>query len=194
MDHNDRPPVIFLYAGIVSILIGLFLLFQGTPISVSSSPTSPSPIPVPVQRQSINVDSTKIWNDTGIHINKGSSVLIQSSGQINVGSPNDASDKWVSPDGWGEIPSTQWGCNGSPCRYKYAVNRSMGALIGKIGNGQPFFVGSNISFTANSSGNLQLGVNDVMSDGAGKSLSESELLSLYFSNNRGSFSSTVQVK
>jgi hypothetical protein len=39
-----------------------------------------------------------------------------------------------------------------------------GALIGRIGSGAPFLVGSNLSTAADSSGELSLGVNDLQSD------------------------------
>ena len=40
-------------------------------------------------------------------------------------------------------------------------NRAGGALIGRIGNGAPFFIGSGVqSFRAGTSGRLYLGIND----------------------------------
>lgn len=164
------------------------MLSEKYPSSLMSVPTSNAG-----SGSSVTVNPTIVWNDSGIQIKSGNSVSIQASGQVNIASPGDGADKWVGPNGWGQIPSFL--CNGKPCLYKYAVNDSLGSLIGKIGkNGRAFSVGSSNSFNASESGNLYLGVNDGISDWNGKILSEPELVSKMYFNNRGSFTATVQVK
>lgn len=142
--------------------------------------------------ESVSVRSDRPWVDTDIKINKGDKITVQASGQINVATPGNGADKWVSPNGWGEIPPLF--CNGQPCRYLYADNTSLGSLIGKIGNGKVFYVGNSKSFTASNDGNLFLGVNDGISDWTGRILPENELIPAMYSNNRGSFSANITVK
>lgn len=177
--------------GVLCLALGVYSIYsERQSVSVlSSAPTTSTS----GSGNTITVNPTIVWNDTGIQIKSGSSVSIQATGQVNIASPGDGADKWVGPGGWGEIPSFL--CDGRPCLYKYTVNDSLGSLIGKIGaNGRAFSVGANASFTASESGNLYLGVNDGISDWTGKTLSESELISKMYSNNRGSFTATVQVK
>jgi hypothetical protein len=180
---------LILIVGIICLTLGVFSLYSEKTSSVLTlNPTNTS-----VSGSTITVSSTVVWNDTGVQIKSGNSVSIQAAGQVNIASPGDGADKWVGPNGWGTIPSFL--CNGRPCLYKYAVNDSLGSLIGKIGkNGRAFSVGSNTSFTASESGNLYLGVNDGISDWTGTILSESELISKMYFNNRGSFTATIQVK
>jgi hypothetical protein len=151
----------------------------------------PTPFASPMAITTIPVNSAIVWNNTDVKINAGQPLKIIATGQVNFGSPGDGADKWVDADGWGNLPSFL--CNGKPCQYKYALNDSAGSLIGKIGNGQPFHVGSHFATTSSESGILYLGVNDAISDWTGKLLPESEVTSQIFSNNRGSFTVQIQV-
>ncbi len=173
---------LYLILGLLCLSVGGFSLYNGDMSFASMS-----------SGKSVTVNSAVIWNHTGISVVPGKTVNIKATGQINVGSPGDGSDKWVGPDGWGNIPA--FTCNGKPCLYKYAVSDSLGSLIGKIGtNGRPFHVGTSTTVNASESGELLLGVNDGISDWNGRILSESELLSLMYFNNRGTFNATVEVK
>ena len=171
-----------LILGIVCLAVGVFSLVTDRSSVAFTTPTATITIPV---------SSVIVWNNTGIKIAGGQPLKITATGQVNLGSPGDGADKWVDADGWGILPSFL--CNGKPCQYKYALNDSAGSLIGKIGNGQPFHVGSHFTTTPSESGFLYLGVNDCISDWTGKLLPESEVTSQIFSNNRGSFSVRVQV-
>lgn len=146
------------------------------------------------ESKSLDIRADKVWSDTGINLKSGQLVTIEASGQINVGSPGNAADKWIDPDGWGYLPSQNWLCSNQPCRYVNASN-SLGSLIGKIGkNGKPFAIGSRSVFTASDAGTLYLGVDDSFSDERGNLLPEAELQREIYDNNRGSFSVTIRVE
>lgn len=93
------------------------------------------------------VPANRGWTDTGITVRAGDVFRVDASGSINWG-PN------RSDDANGEV--------NSPYNANRPVpNRAGGALIGRIGNGLPFFIGSGLqSFRAGTSGRLYLGIND----------------------------------
>lgn len=97
--------------------------------------------------QDITVRADRSWTDTGITVRAGDVFRIDASGYVNWG-PNRSDD-----------PNGEYG---SPYNANRPLpNRAGGALIGRIGNGQPFFVGSGMqSFRAANSGRLYLGIND----------------------------------
>ena len=95
----------------------------------------------------IFVPADRAWTDTGLRLRAGETFRIDASGTVNWG-PNRSDD----PDG---EPGSPYNAN------RPLPNRAGGALIGRIGNGQPFFVGSGMqTFRASSSGPLYLGLND----------------------------------
>ena len=97
--------------------------------------------------QDIVVRGDQPWTDTGIRVNAGDVFRIDASGYINWG-PNRSDD----PNG--EVNSPYNANRPLP-------NRAGGSLIGRIGNGQPFYIGSGMqSFRAGTTGRLYLGVND----------------------------------
>jgi hypothetical protein len=95
----------------------------------------------------ILVSAGQRWTDTGIRLRAGETFRIDASGYINWG-PN------RSDDANGEVNSPYNANRPMP-------NRPGGALIARVGNGAPFFVGSGTqSFRASASGPLYLGIND----------------------------------
>lgn len=177
--------------GALLIGVGVYLTFQSKnrPVfeSIYNHPSS-------INGTTITVRADLVWNDTGINIKQGQKITIQASGQINVGSPGNAADRWVGPDGWGNQPSHSWICGNQPCRY-VNVSNSLGSLIGKIGKkGKPFEIGNYTSLTASDSGTLFLAVDDSFSDETGRLLPEAELQRQIYYNNRGSFTAIVQVE
>jgi hypothetical protein len=84
------------------------------------------------------------WVNTGIHVNSGDEIDFQASGQWR-----DGGSPAIGPSGVGRF-------------FENAESSSapFGALIGKVGNGQPFLVGSHSSQEFNYSGPLYLSVND----------------------------------
>jgi hypothetical protein len=84
-----------------------------------------------------------VFASTGIQVQDGDILSLSASGQWNVGLGP------IGPDGDGGV------CAGCP------VGRSLGALIGRIGNnGIPFLVGAQTTLAAVGSGLLFLGAND----------------------------------
>jgi hypothetical protein len=111
----------------------------------------------------ITVPGNQQWVPTGLAVRKGDQLTITASGEVQLSA--DSGDV-ANPSG-----ST---------KARYAQNAPLpttlaGALIGRIGNGKPFGIGSNATFSAPDTGQLFLGVND---DGMG--------------DNQGAFQVTVQ--
>jgi PA-IL-like protein len=112
---------------------------------------------------SIAVPANQQWVPTGLTVRKGDQLTITATGEVQLST--DSSDT-ANPSG-----ST---------KARYAQNAPLpatlaGALIGRIGNGKPFGIGSNATFMAPDTGQLFLGVND---DGMG--------------DNQGAFQVTIQ--
>lgn len=115
--------------------------------------------------KTITVDATKVWTDTGIIVDVGQKLIITSSGKVNTegGTPNTDAD--------GYAPGI---CKDSNC---IAKGEPYGTLIGRIGNDNPFRVGTYLELTPTSKGELHFSVND--NDN-------------YFSDNKGSFTVRIQ--
>jgi hypothetical protein len=108
------------------------------------------------------VSAQQAWTPTGITVTKGQTLHFNTTGEIQLS--GDANDKASSA---GSVTG----------RYaqRSAMPRALaGALIGRIGNGQPFGIGNQTSIVAPASGQLFLGVNDDS-----------------FGDNQGSFQVTV---
>ena len=99
------------------------------------------------------------WADSGFALQAGQQVTITAYGQAVTAPINVFGSGSVSgPDGqWNICPNFD---NAPPCAME---NAPYGALVGKIGaDGTPFLIGSNYTFTADSSGELYLAVNDLL--------------------------------
>jgi arylsulfatase A-like enzyme len=102
------------------------------------------------------------WSDTGVDLAAGEAVTITAGGRLRIArlkKPKDDSETEVGPQGTffyndalqdHDFPLPAAGKGPAPCF----------ALIGRIGHGKPFFVGSNKSWVAEQSGRLYLGIND----------------------------------
>ncbi|NWF50957.1 MAG: T9SS type A sorting domain-containing protein [Ignavibacteriaceae bacterium] len=99
------------------------------------------------------IDITTAWNNTGINISVGDTVLIFVNGiAATDGALHTKTITWIGPEGMGG-----W-IAGSGLPLPEAASH---CVIGKIGDsGDPFYVGRNGSFVANVSGQLFLGLND----------------------------------
>jgi hypothetical protein len=108
------------------------------------------------------VNANQDWTPTGLTVRKGETLTISSTGQIQLSpDPNDT--------------ATVDGAKSARYAPQSAMPRALaGALIGRIGNGAPFAIGSRTTITAPATGQLFLGIND---DG--------------FADNSGSFQVTV---
>lgn len=86
------------------------------------------------------------WTDTGLRLRAGENFRVDATGFVNWG-PNRS-------DGPNGEVSSPYNAN------RPLPNRPGAALIGRIGNGAPFFIGSGGTFRAGNSGRLYLGIND----------------------------------
>jgi len=140
------------------------------PVIPSTSTATPSPIPAtatitptplptgtstitatPTARTaSISLPGNQCWIDSGVEISSGDQVFLSATGFINtwggrVGSSND-------PDG--QYKKT---CGDVKCPLQGA---DYGALLGRVGEGETFLVGTGTNFSAQTDGNLYLTIND----------------------------------
>ena len=95
----------------------------------------------------ITVPGNRQWTATNIQVQAGDVVRFQSSGEISFTNANDRAGVAGSPD------------------LKYVAGAPIpgalaGALIGRIGNGQPFGIGDQTTIRMPGSGTLYLGIND----------------------------------
>ncbi len=99
-------------------------------------------------RKTIDVQGQNLamtnWKDSKIRLEKGDTVSITADGSITL-SPW-GSRAMSTPEGAANYGTMQPG------------NFPLGTLVGRIGDGQPFKIGSKSNFTADRSGSLQLGM------------------------------------
>jgi len=101
----------------------------------------------------IDVSSRQRWTSTGLRVRQGERLNLTSTGQIRLS----AAGMTASPDGSGQNDP------GSPLPQAFS-----GALIGRIGNGRPFGIGTQTQIEMPESGQLVLGINDsVLTDNDG---------------------------
>ena len=96
----------------------------------------------------VRVDANVSWNNTGIVVRRGDRLSFSATGQINYAP---GAENMAGPDGSEKLRGAQFPVAAMP----------VGGLIGRVGNGAPFPIGSNaqpINMPAN--GTLMLGVND----------------------------------
>lgn len=105
----------------------------------------------------IVVPGNQQWVSSGLTVRRGETLTFQSTGEVRLSSNNDDVAAVTGA-------RSQRYATGSPLPQNFA-----GALIGRIGNGQPFAIGNQTSIQMPASGVLWLGVNDdVVSDNSGQ--------------------------
>jgi len=92
----------------------------------------------------VNVYAISVWNDTGVTLTPGMSVTISASGSVDRGV-----GQLTGPDGFNFLCGTV--CTGA--------GLPIYSLIGQIGTGAPFFVGTGPT-TVSGEGTLSLAFND----------------------------------
>ena len=113
----------------------------------SSSPDVRPLIPPRMRERNVIVNSTDAWTDTGIDVRAGQEIYFQTSGQVTW-----APNKRVDADG------TR---NSKADNARPLPGRNSGALIGRIGERDTFFIGMDLGpFRVRGTGRLYLGVND----------------------------------
>jgi hypothetical protein len=93
----------------------------------------------------VDVAARQRWTSTGMMVRRGERLGFRSTGQIRLST----SGLTASPDGSGQNDP------GSPLPQVFS-----GALIGRIGNGRPFAIGSQTEIEMPDSGPFVLGIND----------------------------------
>ena len=117
-------------------------------LAVPTGSTGSSGTAGPTGTNTITVAANQRWTPTGISVRRGETLSITADGEIRISAdPNDR----ATPDG---IVNQRFD-RGAPLPRTLA-----GALIGRIGNGQPFGIGKNMQVPAPGAGALFLGVND----------------------------------
>ena len=113
--------------------------------------------------RTVIVDGSQRWVDTGLDVRAGDSIAVQASGTVGLSANS------------GDTA----GPGGAARRAPAAPfpNQPAGALIARIGDGEPMFVGDRSAITANRSGRLYLTVNDD-----------------HLADNRGQFRVSVQTR
>ncbi len=95
---------------------------------------------------SVLVQANQQWNDAGITVKKGDRVAFTTSGRVSYGQAMTAG-----PDGENTVRRADYPVPAMP----------VGGLIGRVGNGTPFPIGSNSQpIVMPNDGRLMLGVND----------------------------------
>lgn len=95
----------------------------------------------------VRVEANQRWTDTGLIVRRGERLSFSTSGTISFGK-----DMNAGPDGNKDLPPR----SGYPVR-----SMPVGGLIGQIGNGEPFPIGSTMTpIDMPGSGRLMLGIND----------------------------------
>lgn len=104
-------------------------------------------VPRRMRERNVMVSGTEAWTDTGVEVRNGQEIYFQTSGQVTW-SPN----RRVDADG------TR---NSKPDTNRPLPERNSGALIGRIGERDIFFIGTDMGpFRVRGNGRLYLGVND----------------------------------
>ena len=104
-------------------------------------------VPRRMRERNVTVNPTDAWTDTGVELRNGQEVYFQTTGQVTW-SPN----RRVDADG------TR---NSKPDTNRPLPDRNSGALIGRIGERDIFFIGTDMGpFRVRGNGRLYLGVND----------------------------------
>lgn len=103
--------------------------------------------PSGLRERSVSVDAVQSWTDTRIDLRRGQEIYFEASGRVRWGK-----DRHDGPAGERNSPRNP----GRPI-----PNRPGAALIGRIDNGDPFFIGDDHGpIRVRDSGRLQLGIND----------------------------------
>jgi hypothetical protein len=104
---------------------------------------------------SVRVEANQPWTDTGLVVQQGERIAFSTDGTITFGK-----DMTAGPDGNKDLPA----------RASYPVREMpVGGLIGRVGNGRPFAIGSTRTpIVMPAGGRLMLGTNDdALSDNSG---------------------------
>lgn len=125
---------------------------QATSLTLTAAaptPTNPPSTPTP-NVFTFHLEAFACWVDTGLALAAGKTVVIDAGGMANTSGGRDISNG--GPDGQ---PANQCGAIECPLR-----GAQYGTLIGRVGEGETFVVGSHLELTPAEAGKLFLTIND----------------------------------
>jgi hypothetical protein len=138
---------IYINPAAARVVYGPILAALGTSGSTAAVGTSGSTVTVPANQP---------WTPTGMAVRRGETIRINATGDVNW-SPNPADH--ASPAG---------AATGRRSDGPVVANAAGGALIGRVGNSQPFLIGNRDAVRMPASGELFLGINDnILTDNTG---------------------------
>jgi len=158
-----RRPGKGLAGAVVLALVGVALLVagvRGLGAGPKASPAVSSTAALPGTTVTLHLTGNIPWTDTGLDLSSGDTVHIVASGIINNGSIYSQIAN-NSPAGQGTV-TAQGGCTAAvtPQQGFLAPGLPCWALIGRVGAGAPFAVGTQATWKVKAPGELWLGVNN----------------------------------
>jgi hypothetical protein len=138
----------------------------GTPAATTTTVVSDVPT-VTKGTFTVVVPGNAGWINTRVRITSGQVVTVSTSGIVNLwgGTPQSNSE----PNGFSSSV-----CSNSRCAMQ---GTSYGVIVGRLGSSEPFKIGASSQFTASTTGDLYLAVNDD-----------------YYPDNSGAFTATFSVR
>jgi len=119
-------------------------------IALCSGASAQDQIPVPASQG---------WHGTGVQVGVGQRLIIEASGLVCTRVNCDTPDDWVDPDGNCPGLPEPGDCYTESCSDCFVPGMPNG-LIGRVGSGDPFVVGSQLRMVSDFEGELQLTYND----------------------------------
>ena len=124
------------------------IVFARPANAVATSGTTPAIVNTAPVAGAITIAANQPWTSTGITVRKGQTVYLTTTGEIQLS------------DDVNDIATANGAKSGRMAGSGQVRAVPAGALIGKIGNGTPFGVGTQTTIVAPAAGLLFLGVND----------------------------------
>jgi hypothetical protein len=151
--HTEPAPFgcgcIALIASLIGIVAGVVTIVQFVRGNDSIAP----------EKHALVMPANVEWYNTGINLKAGQTILITASGKVNTWDGRPEGDT-ISPDGQDHNPP----CSPHPeldNKDVCLINGELwGTLVGKIGQGEPFKIGTSVEVVVAQTGTLFLAVND----------------------------------
>ncbi len=153
-DFTGKPLIAVFSNGRKANIGEISRIYTGSVANVAGFPNQPNNNPVaptsgqsPSHARSVVVPSNVVWTNTGINVSRGQRLRFEPSGEIRLSFGSDDVAR----------------AGGSSRHNEKAIIGSIpvGALVGRVGNGQPFVIGDTPNaIEVPDGGRLFLGVND----------------------------------
>ena len=133
---------VVIITGVIVILCIVGILLQNNQGSLKTLQLGKS--------RSVKVSAKKHWVSSGLNIESGARILIEAEGKWSHGNEGDPENfVFYSPNGYDKKDGSV-----------ILPTANVGALVGRIGSGEIFFVGESLTLTSSVSGELSLAIND----------------------------------